>query len=435
MSEPGPKNIGELNPLNATREPENDGVEVFSNFDSPTQAWDAAGIFSSSANLIYDGIKGDWTAVLGDAAGFGMDLLGFVTNPLGSLLTAGIGWLIEHIAFIKEALDLVAGDPDAVNAIAETWTNIAKRMQETADKYTSTLSALSGTQGAAIDGYRKAVQDFSNVVAGGASHATSAAQAMTVAASAVGVVRGAIRDAIATFVSNAIIKFAAASALAPVTFGASQAAFIADTVAQGAITAGKNAKKVSKVVKQLEKVSDEAKNSRNMLKGTTKNLKKTVTDYNRDAAKHANKALHMAKKAEAGKLDADDAKRLRELGEQGEELMADKKKAIDSLIGTRADNVRDRMGTGDGRLDDAADVLEREVTPKVFGHELPPLSLPNYPKILGNAAVQEWSDQTHREADAEVKQDEKDEAWRRYWEEQRRNAGSAEPFKRMEGDL
>ncbi|MGI5503385.1 hypothetical protein [Lentzea sp. CA-135723] len=434
MSEPGPQNIGELNPLDATKEPEGGGTEVFSNFDSPTQAWDAAGIFSSSANLIYDGIKGDWTAVLGDAAGFGMDLLGFVTNPLGSLLSAGIGWLIEHIAFIKEALDLVAGDPDAVNAIAETWTNIAKRMQETADKYTSTLGALSGAQGPAMDGYRRAVQDFSNVVAGGASHATSAAQAMTVAASAVGVVRGAIRDAIATFVSNAIIKFAAATALAPVTFGASEAAFIADTVAQGAITAGKNAKKVSKVVKQLEKVSDEAKNSRNMIKGTTKNLKKTVTDYNRDAAKHANKALHMAKKAEAGKLDADDAKKLRELGEQGEKLMADKKKAIDDLVETRGGNLRDRLGTGDPRLDDAADVLERELRPRVAGHELP-FSVPNYPKVLGNAVVQEWSDQTHREADAEAKQDDKNEAWREYWEGQRANVDQSRSFPRMEGDL
>ncbi|MET8756307.1 hypothetical protein [Lentzea sp. NPDC004782] len=421
--------------MKATEEFKASDLAGFSNLDSPTQAWDAAGIFSSSANLVYDGIKGDWTAFLGDAVGFGMDLLGFVTNPLGSLLSAGIGWLIEHIAFIKEALDFVAGDPDAVNAIASTWSNIAKRMQETADKYTGTLGALSGARGAAIDGYRKAVQDFSNVVAGGASHATSAAQAMTVAASAVGVVRGAIRDAIASFISNTIIKFAAATALAPLTFGASEAAFIADTVAEGAITAGKNAKKISKVVKQLEKVADEAKHSRDMLKGAGKNLKKTVTDYNRDAAKHAKDALKAAKRAQAGKLDADDVKRLKEIGAEGERLKGARKDAIDSLADTRNSNLRESLNVGNPRFDDAADLLEREVTPKVFGHELPEVSLPKYPKILGNAAVQEWSDQTHREADAGVKQDEKDEAWRKYWEEQRGNAGKTGPFQRMEGDL
>jgi hypothetical protein len=61
----------------------------------------ASGIFGGAANTIYDGAKDDWSAVVGDLAAVGMDLLGFVTNPLGSLLSAGIGWLIEHIGFLK----------------------------------------------------------------------------------------------------------------------------------------------------------------------------------------------------------------------------------------------------------------------------------------------------------------------------------------------
>ena len=421
-----PRNTAELNPLNATEGFKAEDLTGFSNFDSPTQAWDASGIFGSAANTIYDGVKGDWGAVAGDLAAVGMDLLGFVTNPLGSLLSAGIGWLIEHIGFLKEGLDLLAGDPDAVTAMATTWSNIAKRMRETSEKYSATLDALSGSQGAAIDGYRKAVQDFSNVVAGGADHATSAARAMTVAASAVGVVRGAVRDAIATFVSNTIIKFAAATALAPVTFGASQAAFIADTVAQGAITAGRNAKKISKVVRQLEGVADDAKNSRNIIKGTTRNLEKSVTKYNQDAVEHAGKALNMARKAQAGKLDAGDVDEIKELGRHGDELKDAKDAAAESLANTRNANLRERMGTGSPRLDDASDMLEREVANT---------SVPNYPKILGNAVVQEWSDQTHREADGRAKQDEKDERWQEYWEQQRSNAGRQGSFQRIEGDL
>lgn len=407
------------NPLNATEKFDPMSLAEKSNFDSPTQGWDAAGIFSSSANLIYDGIKGDWGAMAGDAAAFGMDLLGFVTNPMGSLLSAGIGWLIEHIGFLKEGLDLLAGDPDAVNAIALTWSNIAQRMQETADKYTSTLDALSQSQGAAVDGYRKAVHDFSNVVAGGASHATSAASAMTVAASAVGVVRGAVRDAIASFVSNAIIKFAAASALTPITFGASQAAFIADTVVQGTITAGKNAKKISKVVKQLEKVADDAKRSRDMIKGTTRNLDSTVKKYNQDAVKHSQQALHMAKKAQAGKLDASDVDKLKELGKRGDELDVQHSE-VKRLLGENANaNLRGDLKLDDPRFDNAAKMLDREVVPTWRDKELPGFTVPKYPKILGNAMAQEWSDQTHREADAQVKQDARGQEWREYWQQQR----------------
>lgn len=359
------------NPLNATEKFDPASLAEKSNFDSPTQGWDAAGIFSSSANLIYDGIKGDWGAMAGDAAAFGMDLLGFVTNPMGSLLSAGIGWLIEHIGFLKEGLDLLAGDPDAVNAMALTWSNIAKRMQETAGKYSGTLDALSQAQGTAVDGYRKAVQDFSNVVAGGASHATSAASAMTVAASAVGVVRGAVRDAIASFVSNAIIKFAAASALTPITFGASQAAFIADTVVQGTITAGKNAKKISKVVKQLEKVADDAKKSRDMIKGTTRNLDTTVRQYNQAAVKHSQQALHMAKKAQAGKLDAKDVDKLRELGQRGDKLDRDYSKVKADLGDNVNHNLRDNLGLGDRRLDNAADMLDGGWSPSSGVRSIP----------------------------------------------------------------
>ncbi|MFJ8964394.1 hypothetical protein ACIRG5_33875 [Lentzea sp. NPDC102401] len=415
------------NPLNATEKFDPMSLAQKSNFDSPTQGWDAAGIFSSSANLIYDGIKGDWGAMAGDAAAFGMDLLGFVTNPMGSLLSAGIGWLIEHIGFLKEGLDLLAGDPDAVNAMALTWSNIAKRMQETADKYTSTLDALSQSQGAAVDGYRKAVQDFSNVVTGGANHATSAASAMTVAASAVGVVRGAVRDAIASFVSNAIIKFAAASALTPITFGASQAAFIADTVVQGTITAGKNAKKISKVVKQLEKVADDAKRSRDTIKGTTRNLRSTVKTYNQDAVRHSQQALHLVKKAQAGKLDAGDADRIRELGEQGRKLQHDHSSVKRELGENVNDNLRSSLGLGNRRLDDLNGLLDGQVVPRfgknddlgLPGREFPGISVPMAPKVLGNAIAQEWSDQSHREADAQVKQNERDQEWREYWQQQR----------------
>jgi hypothetical protein len=47
-----------------------------------------------------------------------LDVLGFVANPLGSLVGAGIGWLIERISFLKEPLDDLAGDPAAINSVA-----------------------------------------------------------------------------------------------------------------------------------------------------------------------------------------------------------------------------------------------------------------------------------------------------------------------------
>ena len=39
------------------------------------------------------------------------DTIGFAIDPLGSVLTAGVGWLLEHISFLREPLDaLLIGD-------------------------------------------------------------------------------------------------------------------------------------------------------------------------------------------------------------------------------------------------------------------------------------------------------------------------------------
>ena len=61
------------------------------------------------------------------AAGAGLDTLGAVLHPFDALLQAGLGWLVEHVAFLREPLDALAGDPDAVLAQARHWDRVAAR--------------------------------------------------------------------------------------------------------------------------------------------------------------------------------------------------------------------------------------------------------------------------------------------------------------------
>ncbi|SDJ27949.1 hypothetical protein SAMN05192558_11458 [Actinokineospora alba] len=403
-------------PLNATEDWSPANLIKPPNFDSPTQSWDGSGLFGSAANIVYDGMKGDWGALAGDAVGGGLDLLGFAMDPLGTVLSGVIGWLIEHIGFLKEPLDFLAGDPDAITAMAQTWTNIATRMQQTAEAYTNSLKAVAGTNGAAIAAYQASVNNFAQVVAGGATHAQNAAAAVTVAAEVVGVVRGVVRDAISEFASNAIIKFAAASALTPITFGASQAAFIADTVVEGAVLAGKNAKKVAKVVKKLDGFADDAKRSRNILKSTTEGLDKGVRKYVQDVADVAGKNARDVKKVVAGKADP---KILENVGKRADELKAARKAlpADPALSKYVKMGYRDQFGSNNPMLDRIGDKFERTGT--IGGVEV---SLPTVPGLIADATVQATSDQTHRESDARAKQAEKDEKWDEHWERERTKA-------------
>ncbi|WP_051386356.1 hypothetical protein [Actinokineospora inagensis] len=398
-----------------------DSSGFLSNTASPTQAWDASGLFGSSANLIYDGFTGDWGALSGDVLGVGMDLLGYAMDPLGSVLSGVLGWLIEHISFLKEGLDLLAGDPDAVNAMANTWSDIAEQLQQTAEKYSGALAALDGCQGTAVAAYRASVDNFAKVVAGGADHAKSAATAMTAAADVAGVVRGAIRDAITQFCSDAIIKFAAASALAPVTFGGSEAAFIADEVAEGATLAGENAAKVSKVVTKLEKVAKDAKQSRGAMIGSSKKLKEATRAYHKTLALQTGKSAKAVKEAANGANRAD---KLAKLGDQGDRLKSYRKELGDDLGKGKKEAYQDKFGSTNPTLEKIQDHMEREVEVKLGGHTFT-TSAPKAPAIAGDLFVQATSDQAHRDEDAEPGHEERVKQWQDHWAEQRRTA--AEP--------
>lgn len=56
----------------------------------------------------------------------GLDMLAFVTDPLRQLVSWGVGWLIEHVRPLSDALDALAGDPDQITAYARTWQNVTQ---------------------------------------------------------------------------------------------------------------------------------------------------------------------------------------------------------------------------------------------------------------------------------------------------------------------
>jgi hypothetical protein len=282
---------------------------AFSNFHSVSQGFEGSGIFSDAASTIGDISSGNWGGVAADAVGDGLDALGVAMDPLGSLLGAGIGWLIEHISFLKKPLDLLAGDPDAVTRKATTWTNISNQLIKSADDYTASAQALSEQhKGAAADAYQTAAQNYTKTVQAAATHAQSAAKAMTVAGTVVGTTRGLVRDSLSQFAGDAIVKFIAASALAPVTFGATEAAFIVDEVAEGTSLAAKFGSKMSEVAQTLDKLAKGGSESAKVLSETGESLAKdagkTVESAAKDAAKGGEDAAKAGKDATKAGEDA-----------------------------------------------------------------------------------------------------------------------------------
>src|SRR5947209_2066731 len=89
-----------------------------------TKATEGAGLFNDVASTIQDASGGNWGGLAMDIGADALDALGMAMDPLGALAGAGIGWLIEHVSFLKKPLDWLAGDPEAVTAKAQTLQNV-----------------------------------------------------------------------------------------------------------------------------------------------------------------------------------------------------------------------------------------------------------------------------------------------------------------------
>lgn len=212
--------------------------------ETATDVRDAANGVGDPADFAMDGLSA------------GLDLLGFVANPLSGLLSAGIGWLIEHLDFLKEPLDALAGDPGAITQVAVTWGEDVKReVAEVAANFTQAVREETASwRGDAAEAYRVLASGISDQLASLEPAAQSVSEAVQGSGALVAAVRGIIRDLIADVVAELAIAAISALATSWATFGASVAAFTGYAVARGAATAGKIASKISKLVAKLGEI-------------------------------------------------------------------------------------------------------------------------------------------------------------------------------------
>jgi hypothetical protein len=150
------------------------------------------------------GIQNDsWVDGTLGGVGGALDMLSLAIDPLGTLVSWGVSWLMEHVKPLKDALDWLAGNADEVAAHAATWTNVAKFTQAARQEYADRLrSEVAEWLGASGDAYRDhagahlAILEGISIAANGISYAVQGAGLL------VGLVRGIVRDLIADFIGT-----------------------------------------------------------------------------------------------------------------------------------------------------------------------------------------------------------------------------------------
>ncbi|GAA3360914.1 hypothetical protein GCM10020366_42800 [Saccharopolyspora gregorii] len=149
--------------------------------------------------------SGDWAAGVMGAVGTGLDALGMALDPFGAILAAGVGWLMEHVGPVSDALDALTGDPDEIKAHSETWKNVAAELDAVRTEMTDVVkSDTASWTGQAGDAYRARSEDIGALIEAAKSAAQGAADGIATAGEVVGAVRTLVRDIIAELVGHLV---------------------------------------------------------------------------------------------------------------------------------------------------------------------------------------------------------------------------------------
>jgi hypothetical protein len=218
-----------------------------------------------------------------DGLALSLDVLGLIANPLGGLASAGIGWLIEHLSFLKEPLDDLAGDPDKIVEIAAVWgEQVRQEIGQIATDYEKAVeSEIPSWRGDAADSYRKSSGQIVEQLRALEDASTGVSDGLRLSGVLVATTRGIIRDLISDVVAEIVIAAGAALATSWCSFGASIGAFIGWSVARGAATAAKITGKISKLLMKLAV----SLNKFAKLKGAVKALGKVAHTMRKGSAK------------------------------------------------------------------------------------------------------------------------------------------------------
>jgi len=154
-------------------------------------------------------LKGDWTEGLLSLAGAVPDIVEVIKNPLETLMSWGFGWIIEHVDFLKEPLNWVSGDQDALDLEVQKWLEVGKYVKTTAEELTDEVQKnCMEWSGAGADAYRAYVQKQLNGYREIVRLAELAGNIINICKTVLSVVRTIIRDLITDTLAKIVMIIA-----------------------------------------------------------------------------------------------------------------------------------------------------------------------------------------------------------------------------------
>ncbi|GAA4995692.1 hypothetical protein GCM10025792_52560 [Pseudonocardia tropica] len=185
----------------------------------------------------------------------GLDTLSLIADPLKELGTAGVGWAIEHFAFLSEPLDWLCGDARQIEARAKDWQQISRELATLLPEIETVLAAPDAWTGTAGGAFHEVAATEVDAARRLSEAAHGVADVVLTSASVVGTERAIVRDLIADFVMWLVPQLLAWAAGAAVTAGVAAPVGIAVLVLDAVDLSRTIVRRVEEVVGLLETAS------------------------------------------------------------------------------------------------------------------------------------------------------------------------------------
>jgi uncharacterized protein YukE len=261
-----------------------------------TEWYEGAGVVESVAGFV-DTLTGESEgegvdvidAAIG-GAGMVVDLVGSAANPLAAVFSAGVGWLMEHISFIREPLDALLGNPDEINANTHQLKSAALEMKMIAQEHREDVEAMGASwSGASNEAFRSNQEQMAGQYEALGKTMDGTAAIYALSGALVCELRAMIFDWIADLLGELIAGALIAAASAAVTFGGSIAAYCGYSATRAGMLASKMAARLSKLMAAMSRFGMRIARLSERMSGLMKGLEK-FADYG-DYAKTAYDAV------------------------------------------------------------------------------------------------------------------------------------------------
>ncbi|RJQ76781.1 hypothetical protein D5S17_17115 [Pseudonocardiaceae bacterium YIM PH 21723] len=167
---------------------------------------------------------------LGVASGV-LDTVAAAIDPLAKLISAGLGWLIEHVKFLRFPLDQIAGNPDQIKLIADQLHRIGQDLRHAATDMESALAANIKTwEGDAFTAFKATMTGHKERMDATGKSVDVCGYIVETTMALIAACRALFRDIITTVLGDIISVMLVALAAAFFSFGTSIVAGVATCV-------------------------------------------------------------------------------------------------------------------------------------------------------------------------------------------------------------